>query len=154
MKNKIVAAFLILLMTAPCFAETVGMVNYRQLVSNYSKAKTAMSELEDKTNELQRYLLDKEKEFKKIDSAVQKKNFEDQTARAFAQKQDALEKFRQKKETEIDAAINAAIKQVAIENKIDTVLDSRVVFFGGVDITDKVLKKLNFTSSAPQPVKK
>ena len=113
-----------------------------------------MSELEDKTNELQRYLLDKEKEFKKIDSAVQKKNFEDQTARAFAQKQDALEKFRQKKETEIDAAINAAIKQVAIENKIGTVLDSRVVFFGGVDITDKVLKKLNFTSPAPQPVKK
>ena len=54
MKNKIVAAFLILLMAAPCFAETVGMVNYRQLVSNYSKAKTAMSELEDKTNELQR----------------------------------------------------------------------------------------------------
>ena len=154
MKNKIVAAFLILLMAAPCFAETVGMVNYTQLVSNYSKAKTAMSELEDKTNELQRYLLDKEKEFKKIDSAVQKKNFEDQTARAFAQKQDALEKFRQKKETEIDAAINAAIKQVAIENKIDTVLDSRVVFFGGVDITDKVLKKLNFTSPAPQPVKK
>ena len=96
MKNKIVAAFLILLMAAPCFAETVGMVNYRQLVSNYSKAKTAMSELEDKTNELQRYLLDKEKEFKKIDSAVQKKNFEDQTARAFAQKQDAAWKIQTK----------------------------------------------------------
>ena len=106
-----------------------------------------MSELEDKTNELQRYLLGKEKEFKKLSSAVQKKNFEDQTARAFAQKQDALEKYRQKKEAEIDTAINNAIKQVAMENKIDTVLDSRVVFYGSIDITDKVLKKLNFTAA-------
>lgn len=148
MKNKIAALLVMMFFTAPVFAETVGMVNYRQLVSNYSKAKTAMSELEDKTNELQRFLLDKEKEFKKIDSAVQKKNFEDQTARTFAQKQDALEKYRQKKESEIDSEINSAIKQVALENKIDTVLDSRVVFYGGIDITDKVLKKLNFTQTS------
>ncbi len=147
MRNKIIALLLVMLISAPVFAQTVGSVNYRQLITNYSKAKTAMSELEDKTNELQRYLLDKEKEFKKIDSAVQKKNFEDQTARAFAQKQDALEKYRQKKEAEIDTAINNAIKQVAMENKIDTVLDSRVVFYGGIDITDKVLKKLNFATA-------
>ncbi len=144
MKNKILAALFALLITLPSYAETVGMVNYRELITNYSKAKNVMSELEDKANEMQRYLLDKEKEFKSITSAVQRKTFEDQTARAFAQKQDALEKYRQKKESEIDASINAAIKQVALENKIDTVLDSRVVFFGGIDITDKVLKKLNF----------
>ena len=147
MRNKIIALLLVMLISTPVFAQTVGSVNYRQLITNYSKAKTAMSELEDKTNELQRYLLDKEKEFKKIDSAVQKKNFEDQTARAFAHKQDALEKYRQKKEAEIDTAINNAIKQVAMENKIDTVLDSRVVFYGGIDITDKVLKKLNFATA-------
>lgn len=147
MRNKIIALLLVMLISTPVFAQTVGSVNYRQLITNYSKAKTAMSELEDRTNELQRYLLDKEKEFKKIDSAVQKKNFEDQTARAFAQKQDALEKYRQKKEAEIDTAINNAIKQVAMENKIDTVLDSRVVFYGGIDITDKVLKKLNFATA-------
>ena len=144
MKKKITTLLLTLSFMLPAMAETVGMVNYRDLVSNYSKAKSVMSELEDKANEMQRYLLDKEKEFKKIDSAVQRKTFEDQTARAFAQKQDAIEKYRQKKEAEIDAAINNAIKQVAIENKIDTVVDSRVMFYGGVDITDKVLKKLNF----------
>ena len=30
-----------------------------------------------------------------------------------------------------------------IENKIDTVMDERVMFFGAVDLTDKVIKKLN-----------
>ena len=147
MRNKITALLLTLLFMAPAFAETGGMVNYREIITNYSRAKSVMSELEDKANEMQRYLLDKEKEFKKIDSAVQRKNFEDQTARAFAQKQDALDKYRERKEAEIDAAINNAIKQVAMENKIDTVVDSRVMFYGGVDITDKVLKKLNFTAA-------
>ena len=36
-----------------------------------------------------------------------------------------------------------AIKQVAIENKLDSVVDYSAVFFGGVDITDKVIRKLN-----------
>ena len=148
MRNKILAVLLMMLFTAPCFAQTIGSVNYRELLTNYSKAKAAMSELEDRANEMQRFLLDKEKEFKKIDSAVQRKTFEDQTARTLAQKQDALDKYRLKKETEIDAAIDAAIKQVAMENKIDTVVDSRVIFYGAVDITDKVLKRLNFAPAA------
>ena len=143
MKTKLLALFLSLTIVTPCFAEGIGMVNYRQIITNYSKAKTVMSELEDKTNELQRYLLDKEKEFKKLETAVQKKNFEDQTARAFAQKQDALQQYRAKKEAEIDAAINNAIKQVAIANKIDTVVEATVVFYGGVYITDKFVKTLN-----------
>ena len=60
MRNKIIALLLALVITTPVFAQTVGSVNYRQLITNYSKAKNAMSELEDKTNELQKYLLDKE----------------------------------------------------------------------------------------------
>ena len=110
---------------------------------NYSKAKAAQSEIEDRANELQRFLLDKEKDFKKIESPIQKKTFEEQTAKAFAQKQDAYQKFKLKKEKEIDDAIVAAIKTVAIENKVDSVVDARVMFFGAVDLTDKVIKKLN-----------
>ncbi len=145
MRSKIMALLLALTVGMPAFAETIGMVNYRELVSNYSKAKAAMSELEDKSREIQRYLLDKENEYTKLDSAVQKKNFETQTANALKQKQTDFEKTKIKKETEIDAAINAAIKRVAMENKIDTVVDSRTVLYGGIDITDKVLKVLNLT---------
>ncbi len=147
MKKNLIASVLLSLMTMPVFADTIGTVNYRELLENYSKAKTVMSELEDKSNDLQRFLLDKEQEFKKLDSAVQKKNFEDQTAKQLAQKQDAIEKYRIKKENEIDAAITNAIKQVAVENNIQSVVDSRVMFYGGIDITDKVLKKLNFVAN-------
>lgn len=143
MKNKILAALFAIMLSTPAFADTIGSVSYREIMENYSKAKTAQNELEDRTNELQRYLLDKEKEFKKIESPVQRKSFEDKTAKEFAQKQEAFQKFKIKKEKEIDDAIVAAIKEVAIENKVDSVVDARVMFFGNVDLTQKVIKKLN-----------
>ena len=143
MKNKILALLLALTMISPVFAYTVGSVNYREILQNYSKAKAVQSEIEDRENSMQRFLLDKEKEFKKIQSPVQKKSFEEQTAKAFAQQQAAYQSFKNKKEKEIDDAIVDAIKSVAIENKIDTVMDARVMFFGAVDITQKVITKLN-----------
>ena len=143
MKNKILALLLALTMVSPVFAYTVGSVNYREILQNYSKAKAVQSEIEDRENSMQRFLLDKEKEFKKIQSPVQKKSFEEQTAKALAQQQAAYQSFKNKKEKEIDDAIVDAIKSVAIENKIDTVMDARVMFFGAVDITQKVITKLN-----------
>lgn len=143
MKNKILALLLALTMVSPVFAYTVGSVNYREILQNYSRAKAIQSEIEDRENSMQRFLLDKEKEFKKIQSPVQKKSFEEQTAKAFAQQQAAYQSFKNKKEKEIDDAIVDAIKSVAIENKIDTVMDARVMFFGAVDITQKVITKLN-----------
>ncbi len=143
MKNKILALLLALTMVSPVFAYTVGSVNYREILQNYSRAKAVQSEIEDRENSMQRFLLDKEKEFKKIQSPVQKKSFEEQTAKAFAQQQAAYQSFKNKKEKEIDDAIVDAIKSVAIENKIDTVMDARVMFFGAVDITQKVITKLN-----------
>ena len=54
-----------------------------------------------------------------------------------------LTREKAKKEAEIDTDIENAIKSVAIDNGIDSVVDVRVIYFGGVDITDKVIKKLN-----------
>ena len=142
-KTKFLALLLAFCLVTPAFAYTTGSINYREVMMNYSKAKAAQSEIEDRANELQRFLLDKEKDFKKIESPIQKKTFEEQTAKAFVQKQDAYQKFKLKKEKEIDDAIVAAIKTVAIENKVDSVVDARVMFFGAVDLTDKVIKKLN-----------
>ncbi len=134
-----------LLITLPVCAQTIGTVDYRTILTNYTKAKQVYSELDDKATELQRYLLDKEKEYKKLESPIQQKAFEEQTAKAFTQKQEAFAKLRQSKEQEIDKSIETAIKAVALENKIDLVMDYRVLYVGGVDITDKVVKKLNLS---------
>lgn len=128
-------------------AEVIGVVDFDKVVDNYTKVKTVSDEISDKYAEIQRYSLDKEREYKKLSTPIERKNFEESTARELSKKQDAYLRLKEKKEAEIDAAIKNAIKQVAISNKIDTVVEKTVVFFGGVDITDKVVKALNSPSS-------
>lgn len=136
-------ALLILSIAAPANCGTIGSVDYKEIITNYSKARAAYEEIDDRATELQRYLLDKEKEFKKIESPIQKKAFEEKTAKDFAAKQEAYAKFKSQKEETIDKEIEAAVKSVAIDNKLDAVLDYRIIYFGSVDVTDKVIKKLN-----------
>ncbi len=124
-------------------AEVVGVVDFDKVIDSYSKVKTLSDEMSDKYAEIQRYTLDKEREYKKITTPLERKNFEESTARELQRKQDAYMKLKEKKEAEVDASIRNAVKQVAIENKVSTVVDKSVIFYGGVDITDKVVKLLN-----------
>ena len=131
---------------ASASAEVIGVVDFDKVVDNYSKVKTLSDEISDKYAEIQRYTLDKEREYKKLSTPLERKNFEESMARELSKRQDACLKLKEKKEAEIDTAIKNAIKQVAISNKIDTVVEKSVIFFGGIDITDKVVKALNSPS--------
>ncbi len=131
---------------ASASAEVIGVVDFDKVVDNYSKVKTLSDEISDKYAEIQRYTLDKEREYKKLSTPLERKNFEESMARELSKRQDAYLKLKVKKEAEIDTAIKNAIKQVAISNKIDTVVEKSVIFFGGIDITDKVVKALNSPS--------
>ena len=136
------AAFLALSFTS-VNAEVIGIVDFDKIVDNYSKVKTVSNEISDKYAEIQRYSLDKEREYKKLSTPLERKNFEESVARELSKKQEAYLKLKEKKEAEIDAAIKNAIKQVAMTSKVTTVVEKSVVFFGGVDITDKVIRALN-----------
>ncbi|MBQ9150405.1 OmpH family outer membrane protein [bacterium] len=127
-------------------AEVIGIVDFDKIVDNYSKVKTVSNEISDKYAEIQRYSLDKEREYKKLSTPLERKNFEESVARELSKKQEAYLKLKEKKEAEIDAAIKNAIKQVAISSKVTTVVEKSVVFFGGVDLTDKVVSTLNTSS--------
>ena len=143
--KKIISMTTLMLAFAFCSAnaEVIGVVDFDRVVDNYSKVKILSDEMSDKYTELQRYTLDKEREYKKLTTPLERKNFEEATARELAKKQEAYLKLKEKKEAEIDTSIKNAVKQVAMENKIDTVVEKSVIFFGGVDITDKVVKMLN-----------
>ena len=136
------AAFLALSFTS-VNAEVIGIVDFDKIVDNYSKVKTVSNEISDKYAEIQRYSLDKEREYKKLSTPLERKNFEENVSRELSKKQEAYLKLKEKKEAEIDTAIKNAIKQVAISSKVTTVVEKSVVFFGGVDLTDKVVSTLN-----------
>ena len=46
------------------------------------------------------------------------------------------------KEEQIYKKIQAATKDVMVEQKLDAILDYRVMFVGGLDVSDLVIQKL------------
>lgn len=130
------------LVSAPCFAEGLGYINYEKVLSNYDLAKNVARELDAKGMELQQYLMDKEKEFKAIDTPVKRQAFKDRIANEYKAKEEAYVKYRINKEKEVFNKVQSAAKIVMAEQKLDAIIDIKAVFAGGVDITDIVIDRL------------
>lgn len=143
-KNITIALLLVLIFTASSkvYAGGVGFINYKKVQDNYSYAQNIAKELDNKGLELQQYLVDKEKQFKALDTPLKKKNFEDKTKKEFEAKQSAYVNYKLKKEEEVFKKIQAAAKQVLVEQKLDAIIDYRTIFVGGLDVTDLVINKL------------
>ena len=124
------------------FAGGVGYIDYQKVQASYPLAQQAVKEVDAKALELQQYMVDKEKQYKALDTPLKKQNFEDATAREFNAKQEAYLKLKSQKEELVFNKIQAAAKQVLVEQKLDAIVDFRVIFVGGVDISDLVIQKL------------
>ena len=72
----------------------VGYLDYQKVLDNYPAAQQAVKDIDAKGLELQQYMLEKEKQYKTLDTPLKKQNFETQTANEFKAKQDALYKLR------------------------------------------------------------
>ena len=132
----------------PANAEfTVGYVNYKQVESNYEYAKNAYKEIDAKYLEIQQFLMYKEKQYKNIESPINKKNFEEDVQKDFKVKNDAFTKFKMKKAQEIETNILNATKAVAAEKHIDLVVDYSVIYTGGIDLSEDVILYLNSNKS-------
>ena len=139
-----------LLMTAGLFltlgnqanAAGVGYIDYQKSQDRSPFAQQAIKEIDAKALEMQQYMVDKEKQYKALDTPLKKQNFEAQTAREFKLKEDAYMKLKAQKEEQVYNKIQAATKQVLVEQKLDAIVDYRVIFVGGVDISDLVIQKL------------
>ena len=139
-----------LLMTAGLFlslgnqanAAGIGYIDYQKVQDNFPFAQQAIKEIDAKALEMQQYMVDKEKQYKSLDKKKKKQNFEEQTAKEFKLKQDNYMKLKAQKEEQVYNKIQAATKQVLVQQKLDAIVDYRVIFVGGVDISDLVIQKL------------
>lgn len=139
----VLAVVVLASLKSTAFASGIGFINYKKVQDSYPYAKEAIKEVDAKGLELQQYLVDKEKEFKALDTPVKKKNFEEKTAKEFQVKQDAYVKLKASKEEDVYNKIQDAAKKVLVDQKLDAIIDFRVIFVGGIDITDLVIQKLN-----------
>ena len=120
----------------------VGYIDYAKVVDNYDYAKQVTKEIDAKGLEMQQYLVDKEKEYKSLDTPLKKQSFEEKISQEFKTKESAYMALKEKRETEVYNKIKEASKAVMVEQKLDAIMDNRGVFVGGVDITQSVITKL------------
>lgn len=123
-------------------AAGLGYIDYQKVSDAYPVAQQAIKEVDSKTLEIQQFMVDKEKQYKSLDTPLKKQNFEAQTATEFNAKQEALIKLRASKEAQILSQVQTAAKAVMVAQKLDAVLSDQVIFVGGVDITDLIIQKL------------
>lgn len=124
-------------------AETIGYADFKKIEKNYAFAQKAYKEIDDKVLGLQQYLIDKDKEYKTIESPLSRKNFEQKVEKEYKAKEDALLKLKTQKEEEVFNNIQAASKIVSSKLNIDVVFDYRVILSGGTDITQNIIDYLN-----------
>ena len=67
----------------------VGYINYQKVLENYPAAQQAIKEIDAKTLEIQQFMVDKERQYKSLDTPLKKQNFENQTANELKAKQEA-----------------------------------------------------------------
>ena len=124
-------------------AGTIGYADFGKVVSEYSFARNAYKDIDNKMSELQQYVFDKEKQYKNIESPIQRKTFEEQIKKELKTREERIYNLRVQKETEIRNNILAASKTVATNKKLDAIVDFAVIYAGGVDVTNDIIQQLN-----------
>ncbi len=144
-KFKLILAALIIMFTVSLTANayTIGYADFQKVLSEYSLAKNTYKDLDNKILELQQYSIDKDKQYKTIESPIQRKTFEDQVKKELETKEERIYNLKVSKENEIRNNILAASKAVAANKKLDVILDYGVVYAGGVDVTNDIIQYLN-----------
>ena len=147
MKNlkMLVLSIAIISLTGIANAGGVGYIDYAKVIDNYDYAKQVTKEVDAKGLEMQQYLVDKEKEYKSLDTPLKKQTFEERISQEFKAKESAYIALKEKREQEVYNKIREAAKSVMVEQKLDAIMDIRGVFVGGIDITPNVISKLKGT---------
>jgi len=140
-----IVALAIMAVTGIANAGGVGYIDYAKVIDNYDYAKQVTKEVDAKGLEMQQYLVDKEKEYKSLDTPLKKQTFEERVSQEFKSKESSYLALRDRREKEVFDKIQEAAKAVMVEQKLDAIMDARGVFVGGVDITQSVINKLKMT---------
>ncbi len=142
-KISFLVTALLMLTALQTQADTIGYADFKKIENNYAYAQKVYKDIDSKVLGLQQYLIDKDKEYKSIDSPLSKKTFEEKTEKEYKAKEEAIVKLKLEKENEIFNNIQNASKIVSAQKNVDVVFDYRVILTGGVDLTQDIINYLN-----------
>ena len=134
-----IALFLIVIMTAAlvlggCGTEkpsTIGIVDMQKVMSENAKIKQMQEQLNTKAKALTE-TLEKDK------ATLKPEEFQQKEQAAYAE----FMKMKQEFEAEIEAKTKKVLEEVAKEKKLGAVIYKNGMAWGGIDVTEDVMKKL------------
>jgi Skp family chaperone for outer membrane proteins len=129
--------------SAKSSAAGTGIVDLDKIRDNYTVAQELTADLKVKESDLQKFIMDAQKQIQEAKTPVEKKNLEDKLGEQFNVKRNAYAKDQTAKWSKIEDTVISTIKAVSASKKFDMVLNKQVVIDGGYDITDEVIAKLN-----------
>ena len=109
----------------------VGVVDYRQLLSQHPK-------LQEVNNQMQQAVTEAQKEFETKSASMG----EQEKADYYNQTQERLQVKQQELFDPIQKSVDEAVKKVAETKGLSVVLDKSTVVYGGQDITNDVVSRL------------
>ncbi|MBX9688026.1 MAG: OmpH family outer membrane protein [Candidatus Obscuribacterales bacterium] len=159
-----VSALLSLSLTAPALAQgaatpkVIGVIDRDKVVSGYTKAQSAFDELKKGEEKVQKLVENANKQYEDAKKANKPPaELEGLQRRLQTEIDSEVKKLQaniQTIENQLEGEIDNAIKAEAAGHKVDVVLMKQAVLFGGVDITDGVLKRLAAVQSTAAAGKK
>jgi len=141
------SALLLTALALPAFADNVGFLDMEKFFSSYKEAKKIQEDINGRRETFKKYVDDRQE---KIEEAVKKNKKEDELNKMrrkaeeeVSQEQKKLMQYEMEVQQRLYSRVMDVASQVAKEYGIDVVLDKRVVYAGGFDLTDFVLQKFN-----------
>ncbi|HEY9786801.1 MAG TPA: OmpH family outer membrane protein [Candidatus Obscuribacterales bacterium] len=141
---------------APKPQSTIGLVDRDKVVLAYPRAEQLAKELKREEDRVHKMIEDGNKQLEEAKAAKKPPADLEGLQRRLQEQIDGEVKKVQSKaqslESQLESEVNAAIKAEAAAKRVDIVLWKPVVFMGGVDLTEGVMKRLQ-VATAPTGAK-
>lgn len=140
------AAIAAIVPATPALAYTVGYVDTLRVLTSYSGAKNAQGQVQKEVIAYQKAFADRQQKImaaqKEGKSAAELQKLTEQYEAELAPLKQKAASLDSKLSGEVKIKIEGVIKRIAQARKVDVVVDKAAVLYGGLDLTDDVVKAL------------
>jgi outer membrane protein len=125
-------------------AEGLGVVQMDKILSEYNKAQKAQKDIIKKEQAFKEKIAAKEAELKEmVGDRAKLQEVRDKYLAELEKEGQQLAEYKKRQMLALRDDILKAIRKVAKEYALTMVVDKQVAYYGGLDITDWVIKELN-----------
>jgi outer membrane protein len=131
---------------ASAWAHTVGFVDTAKVLTSYAAARDAQGKMQKELTKYQQAFAERQKKIgeaqKSGKTQAELQKMTEEFELELKPLKDKAMNLEAKLAADVKTRIEAVIKKVAVARKVDLVLDKAAVLYGGIDLTNDVVKQL------------